>query len=268
MSKTNDRITLTRIGSVAHVVLNRAEKRNALDQAMLEAIVDVIAQLQDASEVRAVVLSGDGEAFCAGLDFFSFAAMLQDPESVDFMPRTHGDANLFQQVSVGWKALPMPVIAAVHGVAFGGGFQIMLGADIRIAAPDCKFSVMEAKWGLIPDMGGMALMPSLARQDVVRRLTYTAEVFDGAQALEWGFVTELTDDPVKAALALAAKISERSPDATRTAKRLISDTWQASQAETLMAESVAQKSVLGGPNQMEAVMANFEKRAPNFKDPD
>lgn len=268
MSKKTDRITLTRIGAVAHVVLNRADKRNALDQPMLEAIAGVIAQLQDASDVRAVVLSGDGQAFCAGLDFLSFASMLQDPESVDFMQRSHGDANLFQQVSVGWKTLPMPVITAVHGVAFGGGFQIMLGADIRIAAPDCKFSVMEAKWGLIPDMGGMALMPALARQDIVRRLTYTAEVFDGTQALEWGFLTELSDDPVKVALTLAAKIAERSPDATRVAKRLISDTWQATQTETLMAESVAQKSVLGGPNQMEAVMANFEKRTPNFKDPD
>ena len=268
MSKTIDRITLTKTGAVAHVALNRADKRNALDQPMLEAIADVIAQLQDAKDVRAVVLSGDGEAFCAGLDFLSFASMLQDPESVEFLSRTHDDANLFQHVSVGWRSLPMPVIAAVHGVAFGGGFQIMLGADIRIAAPDCKFSVMEAKWGLIPDMGGMALMPALARQDVVRRLTYTAEVFDGAQASEWGFVTELSDDPVKAALTLAAKIAERSPDATRASKRLISETWQASQAETLMAESVAQKSVLGGPNQMEAVMANFEKRTPNFKDPD
>ena len=265
MSST-DRVTVTHIGPTAHVVLNRADKRNALDQAMLEAIADTIEQLSTARETRAVVLSGDGQAFCAGLDFMSFAAMLQNPDSIDFVTRSHGDANLFQQASTGWRELPMPVIAALHGVAFGGGFQIMLGADIRIAAPDCSFSIMEAKWGLVPDMGGMALMSALARKDVVRRLTYTAEVFDATQALNWGFVTELSDDPVSRALELANKIAARSPDATRASKQLITDTWTASHADTLMAESIAQKSVLGGENQMEAVMANFEKRAPKFKD--
>jgi enoyl-CoA hydratase/carnithine racemase len=263
---TTDRVTFTHNGPIAHVVLNRADKRNALDQAMLEAIADTIEQLSKARETRAVVLSGDGEAFCAGLDFMSFASMLQNPDSVDFMTRSHGDANLFQHVSTGWRDLPMPVVAALHGVAFGGGFQIMLGADIRVAAPDTKFSIMEAKWGLVPDMGGMALMPALARQDVVRRLTYTAEVFDAAQALEWGFVTEIANNPVARALDLANLIAARSPDGTRASKRLISDTWSADRADTLMAESVAQKSVLGGKNQMEAVMANFENRPPRFKD--
>ena len=233
---------------------------------MLEAIADTIEQLSSARNTRAVVLSGDGEAFCAGLDFQSFAAMLQNPDSMDFMTRSHGDANLFQYVATGWRDLPMPVITALHGVAFGGGFQIMLGADIRVAAPETRFSIMEAKWGLVPDMGGMALMPAVARQDIVRRLTYTAEVFDATQALDWGFVTELADDPVTRALELAAQIAARSPDGTRASKRLISDTWNANRADTLMAESVAQKSVLGGENQMEAVMANFEKRAPKFKD--
>lgn len=263
---TTDCVTVTHDGAIAHVALNRADKRNALDQAMLEAIAEAIEQLSSARETRAVVLSGNGEAFCAGLDFLSFAAMLQNPDSIDFMARSHGDANLFQQVSVGWRDLPMPVITALHGVAFGGGFQIMLGADIRIAAPDTKFSIMEGKWGLIPDMGGMALMPALARQDVVRRLTYTAEVFESAKALEWGFVTELADDPLARAFDLANQIAARSPDGTRAAKRLISDTWSANRADTLMAESVAQKSVLGGENQMEAVLANFEKRTPEFKD--
>lgn len=264
---TNNRITLTRIGSVAHVALSRPEKRNALDQAMLEGICEVIEELHGARDVRAVVLSGEGDAFCAGLDFLSFAALLQDPDSVEFISRSHGDANLFQQVSVGWKSLPMPVICALHGFAFGGGFQIMLGADIRIAAPETKFSIMESKWGLVPDMGGMALMPALTRQDIVRRLTYTAEVFEARQAMEWGFVTEVSADPLKAALALAQTIAARSPDATRVAKSLISETWNSPQAEVLMAESLAQKSVLGGKNQMEAVMANFEKRPPVFTDP-
>ena len=263
---TTDRVSVTHNGPIAHVVLNRADKRNALDQAMLEAIAGTIEQLSTARETRAVVLSGNGEAFCAGLDFMSFAAMLQNPESVDFMARTHGDSNLFQHVSTGWRDLPMPVITALHGVAFGGGFQIMLGADIRVAAPDTKFSIMEAKWGLVPDMGGMALMPALARQDVVRRLTYTAEIFDAAQALDWGFVTELSDDPVARALELASQIAARSPSGTQASKQLISDTWSAGRADTLLAESIAQKTVLGGKNQMEAVMANFEKRPPKFKD--
>jgi enoyl-CoA hydratase/carnithine racemase len=233
---------------------------------MLEAIVKTCADLQTAKDIRAVVLSGEGEAFCAGLDFMSFAGMLQDPDSLDFMTRNHGNANLFQQVSIGWKNLPMPVITALHGVAFGGGFQIMLGADIRIAAPDTKFSIMESKWGLVPDMGGMALMPALARQDVIRRLTYTAEVFDAKSALEWGFLTKISDDPVARALDLAKQIAARSPDCTRAAKSLISDTWQMDEADALMAESRAQKTVLGKPNQIEAVMANFEKRPPVYKD--
>ncbi len=265
MSKT-DRITLTRHGAVAHVELNRPEKRNALDQAMLEAICEAIDTLQEARDVRSVVLSGAGEGFCAGLDFFSFAAMLQDPSSLDFMARSHGDANLFQQVSVGWRDLPIPVIAALHGTAFGGGFQIMLGADIRIAAPATRFSIMEGKWGLVPDMGGMALMPQIARQDVVRRLTYTAEVFEAQAALEWGFLTEVAPDPLARAMALAQEIANRNPDAVREAKQLISETWTAPRADVLLAESEAQFRILGKENQREAVMANFEKRAPVFKD--
>lgn len=265
MSKT-DRVSVTHKDAVAHVVLNRAKKRNALDQAMLEAIVETIDELTHARETRAVVLSGDGEAFCAGLDFLSFTAMTQSGFDLDFAKRSHGDANLFQKVAVGWRDLPMPVITALHGVAFGGGFQIMLGADIRITAPGTKFSIMEAKWGLVPDMGGMALMPALARQDVVRRLTYTAEVFDASQALDWGFVTEISSDPVARALELARQIAARSPSSIRASKKLISDTWKAERANALMAESVTQKSVLGGENQIEAVQANFEKREPNFKD--
>jgi len=263
---TTDRIILTRHGAVAHVELNRPEKRNALDQAMLEAICETIDALQETHDVRAVVLSGAGEGFCAGLDFFSFAAMLQDPSGLDFMARSHGDANLFQRVSVGWRDLPMPVIAALHGTAFGGGFQIMLGADIRIAAPDTRFSIMEGKWGLVPDMGGMALMPQVARQDVVRRLTYTAEVFEAPAALEWGFLTEVVPDPLTRAMALAQEIANRNPDAVRGAKRLISETWTAPRSDVLLAESEAQFRVLGKENQREAVMANFEKRAPVFKD--
>ncbi len=265
MSK-NDRVTVDRTGSIAHVALNRADKRNALDMSMLDALAATIDELKQANDIRAVVLSGDGDAFCAGLDYLSFAGMLQNPEALDFVSRSHGDANLFQYVSVGWRELNMPVVAALHGVAFGGGFQIMLGADIRIAAPDTRFSIMEGKWGLVPDMGGMALMPQLANIDVIRRLTYTAEIFEAPKAMEWGFVTELAEDPLARALELADSIANKNPDAVQASKQLISQTWNATQADTLMAESLAQKAVLGEENQREAVMANFEKRSPVFKD--
>ncbi|MEE9454835.1 MAG: crotonase/enoyl-CoA hydratase family protein [Paracoccaceae bacterium] len=265
MSKT-DRITISYVGAIAHVALNRPEKRNALDMAMLEAIVETCETLTNAREIRAVVLSGAGQAFCAGLDFMSFAGMLQNPDSLDFQTRTHGNANLFQQAAMGWKNLPMPVIAALHGVAFGGGFQIMLGADIRVATPDTRFSIMEAKWGLVPDMGGMALMPALARQDIIRRLTYTAEVFEADNALNWGFITEIADTPLTRALDIAKHIAARSPDAMRAAKKLITDTWNAPVDKVLMAESAAQKTVLGQENQREAVLANLENRPPDFKD--
>jgi len=261
-----ERIVLERDGAVMQVRLNRANKRNALDQTMLGAICEAIETLKTAQDIRAVVLSGDGKAFCAGLDFLSFAAMIQKDGAPEFLSRTHGDANLFQQVSVGWRDLPMPVIAALHGVAFGGGFQIMLGADIRIAAPDTRFSIMEGKWGLVPDMGGMALMPQIARQDVVRRLTYTAEIFGTEKALDWGFITEITNDPLVRATELAHEIANKNPEAVRESKRLITETWQAERRDVLKAESAAQARVIGRKNQQEAVMANFEKRPPVFKD--
>ncbi len=160
----------------------------------------------------------------------------------------------------------MPVIAAVRGHALGGGFQVMLGADLRIAAPDARFSIMEARWGLVPDMGGMVLMPRLARTDVIRRLTYSAEVFTADDALRWGFVTEIAGDPFARALALAQEIATRSPDAVRAAKRLITDTALLPPAEVLLAESAAQEALVGRPNQLEAVMAGLEKRLPRFID--
>ena len=135
--------------------------------------------------LRCVVLSGEGKAFCAGLDMGSFAAMKAEGDAVpgvrDLTKRTHGIANRPQQCAWLWRELPVPVIAAVHGVAFGGGFQIMLGADIRYATADARFSVMEIKWGLVPDLAGTQLMRHLAREDVVRELTYTGRIFNGTE---------------------------------------------------------------------------------------
>lgn len=261
-----DRVTITRDGPIATVTLNRPDKLNALDIPMIEALVAAGEELKAARDVRAVVLTGAGESFCAGLDTAAMPELARLARETGFTTRTHGRSNLFQAATMVWTELPQPVIAAVSGHAFGGGFQIMLGADIRVAAPDTRLSIMEARWGIVPDMGGMVLMPRLARSDVIRRLTYTAEVFGAEAAREWGFVTELAETPRDRAMALAGEIAARSPDAVRAAKRLITDTALMDPADTLIAESAAQEKLVGQPNQMEAVMAGMQKRAPNFSD--
>lgn len=184
----NDRVTIAVADGIADVRLNRADKMNAIDPAMFEGIAAAIDRLAGMAEVRVVVLSGEGRAFCAGLDM---ASMAGGGSGLSLDDRAYGDANLVQQVAWGWRTLPMPVIAAVHGVAFGGGFQIMSGADIRIAHPQARFAIRETHWGLVPDMAGIALWRTLARDDVLRELTYTAREFDGAEALQHGFFTRL-----------------------------------------------------------------------------
>lgn len=262
----SDRVTITRDGPVATVTMNRPDKLNALDVAQIEAIVAAGATIAATRDIRAVVLTGAGGSFCAGLDVAAMPKIAELARTTGFMSRSHGRSNLFQAAAMTWAELPQPVIAAVTGHAYGGGFQIMLGADFRIAAPDAKFSIMEGKWGLVPDMGGMVLARRLIRGDVLRRLTYTAEVFDAGAALGWGVVTELADDPLARAQALAAMIASRSPDAVRAAKRLISDTEVMGAGDVLLEESAAQEALVGQPNQLEAVMAGFEKRAPKFND--
>ncbi|MEX5563176.1 crotonase/enoyl-CoA hydratase family protein [Pseudophaeobacter sp. 1A16562] len=250
---------------IAHVTLTRGDKMNALDDEMIKGIIAAGHEVA-ASKARAVVLAGEGKAFCAGLDLMSFAKMGQmDPEEW-LMARSFDDANEVQEVAMAWRRVPVPVIAAVQGVCFGGGLQLALGADIRIAASDARFSVMEMKWGIVPDMGGMALLPRLLRSDVLRRLTYTAEVFEAPQALDWGLVTEVSDDPLAAAQALAAEIAGKNPEGIRAAKRLIGVAETADQATVLMEESREQVALIGTPNQMEAIAAQMQKRPPQFKD--
>ena len=184
--------------------------------------------------------------------------------ATDLMVRSHGIANAPQHVAMAWREVPVPVIAAVHGVAFGGGFQLALGADIRIVAPDAKLSVMEIKWGIVPDMAGMVLMRELARTDVVRELTYTGRIFSGTEALALGFATRLSADPLADALQLARDIAGKNPDAVRAAKRLLNAAQRDSAAELLLMESREQTSLIGSPNQVEAVKANMERRAAKF----
>lgn len=259
------RVTTTYDNHIAFVTLTRPDKMNAVDQDMIDAIIEA-GQEVAASDARVVVLSGEGKAFCAGIDITGLSAMIgKDPAEL-IMPRTHGEGttNQWQEVAMIWARLGIPVIAALHGAVYGAGMQIALGADIRIAAPDTKLAVMEMKWGIVPDMGGMVLLPRLVRDDVLRRLTYTAEPIDAAQAERRGLVTEIADEPLATATALANTIAGKSPSAIKAAKRLISYAQTASAHDVLDAESRAQSDLLGKPHQMEVIAAEFGKRPAKF----
>lgn len=263
----SDRVSVTYENHIAHVRLTRADKMNAVDQAMIDGIIAAGNEVA-ASKARVCVISGEGKGFCAGIDIGGLGAMIgKDPVEL-MMPRTHGNAttNQWQEVSMIWTRLPMPVIAAVHGVCFGAGMQLALGADIRIAAPDTRFAVMEMKWGIVPDMGGMVLMPRLLRSDVMRKLTYTAEPVSAAKAEAWGLVTELADDPLAAAMALAEALTLKSPAALRAAKALIGYAETHEPDDILLEESRAQAGLMGTPEQMEVVAAQMQKRPPVFND--
>jgi len=267
-----ERVSISISEGVADVRLARADKMNALDQAMFEALVAATERLSKEKGVRVVVLSGEGRAFCAGLDMGRFAAMkegggngIPGGENRDLTKRTHGQANFPQQAVWGWRQLPVPVIAAVHGVAFGGGFQLSLGADMRFLSPDARMSVMEIKWGLVPDMAGTPILASLVRDDILRDLTYTGRIFSAQEAMTYGLATRICDDPRAAALDVAREIAGKSPDAIRAAKRLLNN-LSVDPGPALLAESVEQQKLIGSANQTEAVRANLEKRAPKYVD--
>lgn len=267
-----ERVSISISEGVADVRLVRADKMNALDQAMFEALVAATERLSKEKGVRTVVLSGEGRAFCAGLDMGRFAAMkekgangIPGGENRDLTKRTHGQANFPQQAVWGWRQLPVPVIAAVHGVAFGGGFQLSLGADMRFLAPDARMSVMEIKWGLVPDMAGTPILASLVRDDILRDLTYTGRIFSAQEAMTYGLATRICDDPRAAALEVARDIAGKSPDAIRAAKRLLNN-LSVDPGPALLAESVEQQKLIGSANQIEAVRSNLEKRAAKYMD--
>ena len=263
----NERVSITmEPNGVAQVRMIRADKMNALDPDMFAALQDAGRALYDMPGLRCVVLAGEGRSFCAGLDMGSMAQTGRHRET-PLTERTHGNANGPQQVAMQWRKLPVPVIAAVHGVCFGGGLQVASGADIRVVAPDARLAVMEMKWGLVPDMAGYALWRGTVRDDMLRELTYTNREFTGAQALEYGFATVVDANPVARATAMAAEIANRNPHAQRAAKRLFNMYLHASTDEILMAESVEQQALIGSKNQIEAVMSQMEKRAATFVDP-
>jgi enoyl-CoA hydratase/carnithine racemase len=246
------RVTVSIAGGVADVRLARPEKRNALDEAMFDALIAAAGQVAEDPAVRAVVLSGEGKAFCAGLDVAVFGQMAAGA-GPDLRARHAGDANKPQHAALVWRDLPVPVIAAVHGIAFGGGLQIALGADLRFVTPDAKLSLMEIKWGLVPDMGAFLLLPRMLRDDAMRDLVYTGRIFSGEEALSLGVATRVCADPLAEALAYAQDIAGKNPEAIRAAKRLMAG--QGDRAAILQAESDEQMGLIGSPNQREAVRA-------------
>lgn len=261
-----DRVLIDVAGGVADVRLNRPEKLNALDPAMFAALIEAGLALGKDRSVRAVVLRGEGRGFCAGLDFKSFLGAGEGGSLLD--REASSIANRAQRAAWVWQEVPVPVIAAVHGVAFGGGLQIALGADLRYATATAELSVMEVRWGLVPDMSGTQTLRRLVRLDVAKELTFTGRVISGTEAHALGLVTRLADDPREAALATAREIASKSPHAIRGAKRLLNESGVVTVSEGLALEESEQRKLLGSPNQIEAVMANFEKRAPEFRDPE
>jgi enoyl-CoA hydratase/carnithine racemase len=269
----SDLVTVNVENHIADVRLNRPEKYNALSPDMFAAITAAGEAVMQDGSVRVVVLSGNGRGFCAGLDFESFMGMASgaraDDGVDDLMKKVENSpANAPQYVAYVWRQVPVPVIAALHGVAFGGGLQIALAADIRLAAPDARLSVREINWGLIPDMSGTQTLRDLVRLDVAKELTYTGREVDGSEARQLGLVTRVCADPLSEALAMAAEIVDKSPHAIRAAKMLLQETRHGDVASGLKMEETLQRGLIGSPNQIEAVKANFENRAPDFSDPD
>ena len=275
-----ERIVVERDGGVADVRLNRPDKMNALDPGMFAELIETADDLATDPTLRCVVLSGNGRSFCAGLDFAGFQQMgggqssdeggagVADGEVRDITKPMEGRiTHRGQQAVYGWTELPVPVIAAVHGHALGGGFQLAMGADIRVVAPDAKLSILEIRWGLIPDMTGTQSIVDLVGLDVAKELTFTGRMVSGTEAVQLGLCTTLADDPRTHALEMAHEIASKSPDAIRAAKRLFNLAPKQSHAEGFAAEREEISKLIGSANQIEQVSSFFEKRTPNFTDP-
>jgi len=262
----SDRVVVEIDAGVAHVRLNRPEKLNGLDVEMFQAIVAAGEQVGADTSVRAVVLSGEGRSFCAGLDFQSFMAMGQEGVRILTAERT-GPANLAQRVAWIWREIPQPVIVALQGHVYGGGLQIALGGDLRYSTADAKLSVMEINLGIIPDCGISKTLPGLVTPDIARELTYTGRIVSGEEARPLGLVTRLCADPVAAALETARTIAARNPHAIRAAKRLWNETPELDTAAAFALETELQLPLLGSSNQLKAVMAKMQRTTPEFEDP-
>lgn len=261
------RVTITISNHIAEVFMTRPEKMNALDMSMFRDLAEAGDSLKGNDDVRAVILAGQGENFCAGIDtsvFGDLIANIKDIRAQMLAPPKGQSANLFQKPAHVWQELRVPVIAVLQGAVFGGGAQIALGADFRFAAPDTRMSIMESKWGLIPDMGITQNLPKLVRADQAKDLMMTARVLDCRAAENLGLITRVCDDPLSEARAYAQEIAGRSPEAVQGAKALVEQTWTAQPGDGLKLEAELQAPIIGSPNQIEAVMANVQKRDPDF----
>lgn len=252
---------------VASVTLNRPDKHNAVDVSMFEALAEAGSQLANDPSIRAVVLSGAGPSFCAGVDLGIFQQGEAAFGASKMAPGDTSPANFYQRAAYVWRELPVAVICALHGTVFGAGLQIALGADLRFATADCRLSVMEIKWGIIPDMAISTTLPRLMPVDKMKELAWSGRIVTADEACALGLITAVHADPLQAAHDTAALIASKSPDAVRAVKRLFDDSADMPAAQALQLEAQLQLSLLGSGNQAEAVMANLEKRAPDFKDP-
>lgn len=262
----NDRVKISVEGQVAAVMLDRADKYNALDMRMFEALGEAADKLAGDSSIRAIVLHGAGDNFCAGIDTSVLSDADANLDASLMEPIAPSAANLFQRAAYAWRELPIPVICALQGITFGGGLQIALGADLRLSSTDASFSIMETKWGLIPDMAISTTLRNIVAADRVKELAWSARTFGAAEALEFGIVTAIHDDPLAAATAMAEEIAAKSPDAIRGIKRLVNEAWHLSEAEALALEARLQLAIMASPNQVEAVTAVLQGRTPKFED--
>lgn len=255
-------LTLTKSNHIAHIELNRPDKLNALSLEMFSELPDTVEALAQDDNIRALVISGAGRGFCAGMDMANFANPKVLAEKFENPDQAY--PNFFQRPAWSLRQAPFPVIAAIHGPCLGGGLQIALGADMRMAAPDASFSIMEIRWGMIPDMSASQTLRELVGMDQAKRLTFTGEKISADKALSIGLITEIEDKPVESALKLAGQIADKNPDAIRGAKKLFHDTWQIT--DGLAIEESIQKTIVFKPNQIEAATAAFEGREAKFKD--
>jgi enoyl-CoA hydratase/carnithine racemase len=262
---TDDRVLVEVRDQIAYATLNRADKYNGLDFPMFHALVAAAKRIEKDRDVRVVILQGAGKAFCAGLDFAAFGKESAVSQARAFAKLPGRETNLFQEACWAWRKLPVPVIAVTQGYCYGGGFQLALAADFRYSTPDCEFSVMEAKWGLIPDMTGSVTLRELIPMDLAKRLTMTAEVFDATKAREYGLVTAVADDPLKGAEVLAGELIARSPDAIAYTKRLFHETWYRAPRWAFLTETLLQGRLLTGVNHKIARKAGMAKQRPAWK---
>lgn len=271
-----DRVKVTMDRGVAEVRLNRPDKMNAIDGGMFEALIEAGEKLGRDRGLRAVVMSGAGKVFSSGLDVSTLALVTRprgpagnagpSPMDLALEQRPFGIANRVQYAVWVWRELPVPVIAAVHGMAVGTGLQLTMGADIRIVAPDTHMAMLDLDWGLIPDMAFTQLVRHVCRDDVVRELMFSGRAFTGNEAVGMGLATRTSKDPRGDALQLAHQIASKSPDAVRAAKRVLNAARVVDPTTGLLNETEEQVALIGGANQIEAVKAHLEKRQPHFVD--